>query len=150
MKSSKEIINHIIKKPLHSKLSELNCYNKIKAALPPHIGNSIAFIYKRDKTLFFALNHPGIKMEFDYKHNLIKSLLEKIKLYDKKCADIEIIYIKSFVTNKIDKSIDIKKPKKRYKERSNALFLIDCQNKELKELFLDIKESIKKNVNPTK
>ena len=150
MKSSKEIISHIIKKPLHSKLLELSCFNKLKAALPPHIGDSIAFIYKRDKTLFFALNHPGIKMEFDYKHNLIKSLLEKIKLYDENCNNIEITKIKSFVTNRVEISKKETKSKKRYLERANGLFFIECENSELKEIFLDIKESIKKNVKLTR
>ncbi len=115
----------------------------IKNALPPHIGKSIAFIYRRGETLFFALNHPGIKMEFDYKHNLIKSLLEKIKSFDNNCKDIKIVTIKSFITDTIYKPKKKSIQKRRYKERANGFFIIETDNLKLRELFQDIKEEIK-------
>ncbi|RUM67083.1 MAG: hypothetical protein DSZ06_01990 [Sulfurospirillum sp.] len=144
MKSSKSIINHLIKKPSYSKMGEKLCYQKIADALPPHISKSILFIYRKNQTLFFVLSHSGIKMEFDYKHNLIKSLLNKIKNIDKSCQNIEITTIKSFVSNKINKTVPSKRVKLRYKERARGDFDFDIKNSNLKELFLQIKEEIKK------
>jgi hypothetical protein len=144
MKSSKSIINHLIKKPSYSKMGEKLCYQKIADALPPHISKSILFIYRKNRTLFFVLSHSGIKMEFDYKHNLIKSLLNKIKNIDKNCQNIEITAVKSFVSNKISKTAPSKRRKLRYKERAKGDFDFDMENTHLKELFLQIKEEIKK------
>jgi len=145
MKSSKSIINHLIKKPSYSKMGEKLCYQKIADALPPHISKSILFIYRKNQTLFFVLSHSGIKMEFDYKHNLIKSLLNKIKNIDKSCSDIEITTIKSFVSNKVQKTQSPKESRKvlRYKERAKGEFEIKIQSENLKKIFQEIKSQIK-------
>ncbi len=84
-------------------------------------------------------------MELDYKHNLIKSLLNKIKDFDKNCKDIEIDEVRSFVSSKVKKEDKKSKPIRYYKESSTANFEINCQNQELNRLFLEIKETIKKN-----
>jgi len=150
MKSSKSIINHLINKPQNYKLAELGCYEKIKKALPTHISDAILFIYRKNNTLFFVLNHPGIKMEFDYKHNLIKSLLNKIKSIDKNCQNIQIVEIKSFISNKIEQKPKEVVPKRYYREKSAGEFKVICENSELNDIFTKIKEVIKENAKPTK
>lgn len=83
-------------------------------------------------------------MEFNYKHNLIKSLLKKIQDIDLNCQTLHINDIKSFVSNKIP-------PAKKesvtfnYKERSSGEFVNLATSDELKALFEKIKEEIKKN-----
>jgi hypothetical protein len=145
MKSSKSIINHLINKPQNYKLAELGCYEKIKNALPTHISDAILFMYRKNSTLFFVLNHPGIKMEFDYKHNLIKSLLNKIKSIDKNCQNIEIDEIRSFISNKIEIKEQKIEIKRYYREKSKGEFEIDCKNQDLSEIFSKIKDLIKDN-----
>jgi hypothetical protein len=150
MKSSKSIIKHIINKPQNYKLAELGCYEKIKKALPTHIADAILFIYRKNSTLFFVLNHPGIKMEFDYKHNLIKSLLNKIKTIDKNCQNIQIDEIKSFISNKIEQKSKETLQKRYYKEKSTGEFKVLCEDSELSAIFTKIKEAIKENAKLTK
>jgi hypothetical protein len=81
-------------------------------------------------------------MEFNYKHNLIKSLLNKIKDIDLKCQIIEVDEIKSFVSNKIKPPVINQKPLLTYKERSSGKFDNLASSDELKELFEKIKETI--------
>ncbi len=149
MKSAKSILDHLYHQPTHSKLLALSCFDKIKKALPLHIQKGIAFIYRKDRTLFFVLQHPGLKMELDYKHNLIKSLLTKIKEFDKNCTDIEIDSIKSFVTNKKPLTPPKKKSHYRYPERSQGSFQIETQNPKLKALFEAIQDEINHAQKPT-
>ncbi len=102
------------------------------------------FTYIKNRTLFFVLNHPGLKMEFNYKLNLIKSLLDKVKNIDLKCKIIEVDEIKSFVSNKIEK-LEPKKESYIYKERASGEFKILSNSKDLNRLFNQIKEVIKKS-----
>ncbi len=144
MKTSYEIISHLINKPQNSQIIKTECINKLISFLPPHLINAIMFTYIKNRTLFFVLNHPGLKMEFDYKHNLIKSLLNKLKDIDLKCKIIEIDKIKSFVSNKITP----KKPKfpsLTYKERASGEFQNLATNEKLNELFEEIRQMIKNN-----
>ncbi len=144
MKNSKYIINHLINKPQNSKILQKMCFEKLKSLLPPRLTKSILFMYIKNSTLFFVLNHPGMKMEFDYKNNLIKNLLKKIKDFDTSCADIEIDEVKTFISNKIAPSNTHSKPPRRYKEKSDASFDILSKNQDIKEIFQKIKEEIKK------
>jgi hypothetical protein len=143
MKTSKEIISHIISKPQNSKIVQKGCIDKLISCLPPHLANAVMFTYIKNRTLFFVLNHPGLKMEFNYKHNLIKSLLNKIKDIDLKCKIIDVDNINSFVSNKIappQKKIEILT----YEERSSGDFK-NYATGGLQELFENIKKSISEN-----
>ena len=144
MKNSKYIINHLINKPQNSKILQKMCFEKLKSLLPPRLTRSILFMYIKNRTLFFVLNHPGMKMEFDYKNNLIKSILKKIKDLDTSCQDIEIDEVKTFISNKIETSNAAPKPNRTYREKSNASFDILSENKDIKEIFQKIQEEIKK------
>ncbi len=145
MKTSKDIINHIISKPSMKKISEHYCFLKLKSLLPKHLQESILFMYRKNRTLFFVLNHPGIKMEFNYKVTLINSLLNKIKHLDKKCADLDIENIKSFVSNKIyikDLPANLQTAPL-YKERANGEFKNLAQNEEIRKILEEIRKEIK-------
>jgi hypothetical protein len=142
MKTAQEIISHLINKPQNSKIIQKGCIDKLISLLPPHLANAVMFTYIKNRTLFFVLNHPGLKMEFNYKHNLIKSLLNKIKDIDLKCQIIEVDEIKSFVSNKIKPPVINQKPLLTYKERSSGKFDNLASSDELKELFEKIKETI--------
>ncbi len=144
MKDSKYIINHLINKPQNSKILQKMCFEKLKSLLPPRLTKSILFMYIKNRTLFFVLNHPGMKMEFDYKNNLIKNLLKKIKDFDTSCKDLEIDEVKTFISNQIEPSNSKSKPPRAYKEKSDASFDILSENQEIKEIFQKIKEEIKK------
>ncbi len=146
MKSSQNIISHLTGKPRFQKISQKRCFAKLISLLPPQLGRAVMFTYVKNKTLFFVLNHPGLKMEFDYKINLIKSLLKKIKDIDESCNDIEVTNIKSFVSNKINiQQEPPPKPTFTYKERSKGRFYNFATNEQLKELFNQIKEQIRAN-----
>ncbi len=143
MKSAKSIIEHLKHQPRNSKVLEIACYEKVKAFLPPRLAASVLFIYKKNQTLYFVLNHPGMKMEFNYKHTLIKSLLNKLKEVDAKCKDIEINEVKSFVSNKIPTVVSAPAEKKRFfVEKSKGAFLNHAQDKELKGIFEQIKKML--------
>ncbi len=144
MKTAKDIISHITRKPQNSQIIKTECIDKLISCLPPHLANAVMFTYIKNRTLFFVLNHPGLKMEFNYKHNLIKSLLNKIKDIDLKCQIIEVDTINSFVSNKIPTPKADKKVLT-YKERSSGEFTNLATSDELKELFEKIKSTIKNN-----
>ena len=144
MKTAQDIISHIVKKPQNSKIVQKGCIDKLVSCLPPHLQNAVMFTYIKNNTLFFVLNHPGLKMEFNYKHNLIKSLLNKIKDIDSKCQKIQVTEIKSFVSNKITPP----KPQEisfKYNERASGDFINLATSKELQALF----ENIRKTINET-
>ena len=142
MKSVNQIISHIISKPQYKKIAQKKCFDKVVKLLPPHLKNAVLFTYTKNQTLFFVLNHPGLKMEFHYKVTFLKTLLKQIKSIDPNCHDMQDISdIKFFVSNKprAKKSL----PKKFiYKELSNANFKILTKNKKLQKLFLQIKDEI--------
>ena len=145
MKNINSIVSHILTKPQFSKISQKKCIMKVINTLPPHLKNAVLFTYTKGSILFIVLNHPGLKMEFHYKDNLIKSLLKQIKLIDKDCQNMQnITNIKYFVSNKINrKNLDKSNEKLKYKERAKGDFEILTQNKELKKLFEKIREKIK-------
>jgi len=145
MKSVNQIISHLVTKPQYKYISKKRCFMKLIKLLPPHLSRAVLFTYTKNSTLFIALNHPGFKMEFHYKDNLIKSLLKQIKTIDPDCHDMEdIVSIKYFVSNQPRKK---DKPEKKifYKERAKGKFSILTEDKKLKELFNKIKERIKNN-----
>jgi len=147
MKSSEKIIAHISGKPLFQKIGQKKCFEKVIALLPPHLAKAVMFTYVKNQTLFFVLNHPGLKMEFNYKITLIKSLLKKIKDIDPNCKNMQIHEVKAFVTNKIDFNPPPPPPPSKftYKERATGRFYNFATNPKLKKLFQEIKEEIKKH-----
>jgi len=116
---------------------------KVIKLLPPHLSRAVLFTYTKNSTLFIVLNHPGLKMEFHYKDNLIKSLLKQVKTIDPQCKDIQDIRdIKYFVSNK-KKQKEEKTAVLKYKERAKGEFNILTKDKKLYEIFQSIKQMIK-------
>ncbi|WP_245600562.1 hypothetical protein [Sulfurospirillum arcachonense] len=114
--------------------------------LPSSLSNFIKFIYTKNNTLFFVLKHPSAKMEFNYKRNLIKGLLNKIENFHPKCKCINFKEIKAFISNKIDKKkMDSQESRIYYVERSHGEFSNDTENKELHDIFEQIRKEILKN-----
>ena len=145
MKTVKNIISHIISRPQYKKISQKRCFDKVVKLLPPHLQNAVLFTYVKNQTLFFVLNHPGLKMEFHYKVNLIKSLLKQLKTIDKECSNMQDIKeVKAFVSNKPKQKESQKKSiKYTFKELSSGEFKIITKNKNLKNLFQKIQKAIK-------
>ncbi len=149
MKKSIEIISHLKNRSFHSRLNQIECFNKLTSLLPTRLSQAISFMYIKNKTLFFVLNHPGYKMEFNYNVNLIKELLKKLKKLDLKCKDIEVEQIKVFNSNKTKfkrKNMKQNESKIEYLEKSTGNFDIKTQNETYIDLFKKIQKSIKKNL----
>ncbi len=147
MKKADQIISHLKSQPYLKNLKQSDCYNLLLSLLPKSLSNGVRFIYKKNDTLFFVLEHPSIKMEFNYKRNLIKSILNNILKNDDRCSFMNVNEIKAFVTNRKKPNLQNFSPssKIRYKERSEAKFENFADNKELRELFEQIRETIKSN-----
>ena len=148
MKKSSNIINHLKNQPLYSKLQTVKCFEKIRSLLPPRLSNAILFIYIKNDILFFVLNHPGYKMEFNYNVNLIKGVLKELKKRESICKDLIFKDIKTFVSNKIDIEEDKNKLEKKltYKERATGNFEIKTDNENLKQTFKNIQNIIKDQI----
>jgi len=142
MKNISQIISYLTSKPQFKNIAQRRCIMRVIKLLPPHLRDAVLFTYIKNRTLFIVLNHPGMKMEFNYKINLIKDLLNKVKNIELSCKDIEVSQIKLFVSNKKPKIEELYIPLE-YKERSNGKFDIECENSSLKEVFIKIQESIK-------
>lgn len=146
MKDSKTIISHLKKHPSMKILNQEECYNILISLLPKSLTNSIKFLYTKHNTLFFVLNHPSAKMEFNYKRNLIKGLLKKLVSFHPNCKCIDLEDVKAFVSNKKD-PIEIALPPTKiyFIERSSGEFINSVKDEKLFELFEEIKKEIKKN-----
>ncbi len=140
MKSAKSIIEHLLHQPQNSKILQMACFEKVKSMLPAHLQAAIMFIYKKNNTLFFVLNHPGMKMEFHYKHTLIKTLLNKLQELDSNCQELDIKEVKSFVSNKIPPAKPTEKKEPRYfVEKSKGAFDNHAKDPKLQALFEEIR-----------
>ncbi len=149
MKRANEILNQVKTSPYFKSVHKYSCFNKLLSIIPPRFKDAIAFFYIKDKTLFGALSHPGYKMELNYNKDLIKSLLSQIATYDKDCKKLfESIENVQFFVSKYYQPKDININLDTipfYQELSSGKFEIKVKNDKLKEIFLKIKEDIKRN-----
>jgi hypothetical protein len=146
MKQAKFIISQLTSQPSLKKLEQIASYKKLLALLPSAYQNAVRFMYNKNDTLFFALEHPSFKMEFNYKKALIKNLLKELIKKDKSCVCIDAEELSFFITNKPSK--DAKTPLKHqniYKEKSLGAFENNVQDKKLNLLFEQIREIVCKN-----
>ncbi|WP_457750323.1 hypothetical protein [Sulfurimonas sp.] len=106
----------------------------------------IKFAYIKNKTLFFVLNHPGAKQEFD---NNIQSIKSALKFHTpSECSEETINDIKAFVTHTPASHANIStqteaKKNLAYKERATGNFEIPVHDEKLKALILSIQKIIK-------
>lgn len=142
MKKASSIIHHLKSSPSLKYVQKTDCYKKLLALLPKNLQNSVRFMYNKNDTLFFVLEHPGYKMEFDYKMSLIKNLLNSLVLIDKECACIQAKNIKTFITNQ-PKIEEIKQESLPiYKERAKGEFINQAKREKLYTIFEEIRECI--------
>ena len=146
MKNSSDILNSLQNKPQFSKLSHYKCIHKIQSVFSPPLQKMIKFAYIKNNTLFFVLNHPGAKQEFD---NNIQGIKSALKFHTpQECSDETITDIKAFVTHTPSLHVSTQantEPKKvlTYKERATGNFEIPVHDEKLRELIRSIQNIIK-------
>ncbi len=106
----------------------------------------ILFIYTKNDIMFFVLNHPGMKMEFNYKASLLKSLIKKLSTLDKNCEHLKNIKeVKNFVSDRETTSSSSLTTITSYKERAKGEFINLAKDEDIKKIIEEIREVIKKN-----
>ncbi len=140
MKDSKTIISHLVQQPFMKKYEQAHCYERLLSLLPKSFTCMIQFLYTKNETLFFVLNHPCAKMEFNYKRNLIKSLLNQIKTHCPECASFDVKDIQCFLTNRTEtEAIEIPDSSITYNEQAQGNFENHCDEENLRALFEEIR-----------
>jgi hypothetical protein len=143
MKNARDIINSIQNRPQFSKLSRFKCIDTIRLSFSAPLQKMIKFAYIKNDTLFFVLNHPGAKQEFDNNIQSIKSALKYVR--PKECEAFTIKDIKAFVTHtpsRRETQLQESKPQN-YPERANGDFTITTKDEHLRELLESIRTLIK-------
>ena len=142
MKNVNQILQNIQNKPQFSKLSRYKCIDRIKSIFTPALQKMVKFAYIKNDTLFFVLNHPGAKQEFD---NNIQSIKSALNFHTpEECNETLIKDIKAFVTHTPNKvfTFEVKEPVL-YAERASGNFIVDIKDEKLNALAQSIKEMIK-------
>jgi len=142
MKNSKQLVSHLRSQSAFAPLSNLSCIEAVKELLPPRLHRFILFGYIRHNIVFFALNHPGAKQEFDNIISSIKTPLKKIPPLS--CKNFEIYDVRAFVSHKKTLKYSVSKPKEiHYNERSEAAFDNNIQDSKLHQTLEEIRDIIK-------
>lgn len=143
MKNASQIISSIQKKPQFRKLSTYGCIKKLQSTFVPAMQKMIKFGYIKNGILYFVLNHPAAKQEFDNNIQSIKSALKFVK--PKECEDSGITDIKAFVTHTPTKNEEenFQHCTVVYKERAVGDFSIDIKDEKLNKLVHSIQKIIK-------
>lgn len=137
MKKVNDILTHLKYSPEFKKINTNNTLEKLIDALPAKLKKGVKFAYIKRQILFFVLTHPVYKMEFEYNKSLIKSLLKTANI-----ANINDVQF--FVTNKIEKKIEIKEEKPPvFKEKSYGLFENCAKTEKIFNTFEAIRKIIK-------
>ncbi len=148
MKNAQDIITNLQNKPQFSRLAKHKCIKRIESTFSPALQKMIKFAYIKNDILFFVLNHPGAKQEFD---NSIQSIKSALNFYTpEECSDTLISDIKAFVTHTPQKEI-LFTPKKNplYPERAKGDFTIGIKDAKLYALAKSIQNIIRENQNAT-
>lgn len=143
MKDAQSLILHFKGIPHNQKLNEQARFEQIKKLLPPRLSNAVLFMYIKNKILFFALNHPGMQMEFNYNLQSIKSILSKARELDPTFPEINDA--KCFVSHKVKHKFEEQKPspsEPHYKEHAEGNFENFAHDEEIREQFEEIKKII--------
>lgn len=130
------------------KYEQMRCYDRLLSLLPKSFTSMIRFVYTKNETLFFVLNHPCAKMEFNYKRNLIKSLLKEVCAHFPECTCLHVNEVQAFVTNqKSEEETLIQSADSEifYAEQATGAFEVPYEDEKLRSLFEAIKQTIEKN-----
>ena len=142
MKNSEQLISHFRSQSAFAPLKNLACINAVKELLPSRLHKFILFGYIRHNTIFFALNHPGAKQEFDNIINSIKTPLRNIPPLA--CKNTEIYDVRAFVSHKKPLKFSQATPKEiLYDERSQGEFENSIGDEKLHNMFEEIRGIIK-------
>jgi hypothetical protein len=147
MKTSSSIITFISSQPQFRLLATHICYGKFLALLPPRFRSSIAYIFFKDSTLYFAITHPGMKMELNYNLDLFKSILAIIDREDSSCSFPKIDKLMTFIPKynqqiKLDNQKETETTVPYYSEKSTADFDAHSLDEELQQAYENIKKAI--------
>ena len=142
MKNSKQLISHLRSQSIFAPLNNQACINSVKELLPSRLHRFILFGYIRHNILFFALNHPGAKQEFD---NIITSIKGPLKhMPPLECKNFEINDVRAFVSHKRHLSYTpVEHNYEKYDERSDAQFQNSIENEQLHQVVEEIRDIIK-------
>jgi hypothetical protein len=145
MKNACDIINSLQNRPQFSKLSRFGCIDKIRLSFSAPLQKMIKFAYIKNNTLFFVLNHPGAKQEFDNNIQNIKSALKYVQ--PQECKELDIQDIKAFVTHTPSRkqAIAEKKEPQTYPERAKGDFQITTEDAKLRQVLESIQTIIKEH-----
>ncbi|WP_456382754.1 hypothetical protein [Hydrogenimonas sp.] len=146
MKKVETVLTHLLSRPTYAKLGEQECFRLIRKALPDPLRRGILFMYVKNRTLFFAMKHPAFKMEFDYKHSLIKNLLTSLPPLREACEGYRIETIKAFVSRFAPTAETRDDTEPKYRERAHPTFPLKSEKREIVEAFEGIRKSIEKNL----
>jgi len=142
MKNSNQLISHLRSQSAFSPLNNQACIQSVKELLPSRLHKFILFGYIRHNIVFFALNHPGAKQEFDNIINSIKTPLKKMPPLS--CKSFNLYDVRAFVSHKKTmKFSPIKSSDVQYQERADANFDNNIENKKLHEVVEEIRDIIK-------
>jgi hypothetical protein len=141
MKNSNQLVSHLRSQSAFAPLNNLSCINAVKELLPQRLHRFILFGYIRHNILFFALNHPGAKQEFDNIINSIKTPLKKMPPLA--CKNFEIYDVRAFVSHKKPLTFS-QTPSTEvvYEERAHGEFTNDIQNEKLHSVMEEIRQII--------
>ncbi len=141
MKNSQQLVSHLRSQSAFSPLNNLTCINAVKDLLPQRLHKFILFGYIRHNILFFALNHPGAKQEFDNIINSIKAPLKKIP--PRECKGFELFDIRAFVSHKKTLTFTpVNSHEEHYEERSQGSFENSVTNEKLHHIIEEIRQII--------
>jgi len=102
----------------------------------------VRFAYVKHKVLYFVLNHPGAKQEFDI---IIASIKTPLKLYPpQKCRELEFEDIRAYVSHKPLSQSD-ETPKETvpyYEERATGTFENPVKEQRLHNIIEKIRATI--------
>jgi len=140
MKTSKEILNHILS-PYQDKLSKIRCLRKIIALLPKKYNKYITSYKLKGEILFITVSHQAIKQELFYNKHLVFSIIKTFHQAGM-CKEINP---KKIVTDY--KYTPKQKPPTSYKFyiKPAGEFIIKATDSQIKKRFEEIKSLLKRN-----
>ena len=142
MKNVSDILKNLQSQPQFSKLNHFECIKKIESLFSAPLQKMVKFSYIKNRTLFFVLNHPGAKQEFDNNIDSIKSALKFVTPTE--CQGIEFDEIKAFVTHTPRQQRSFQPTTKQtYKERASGTLPVNLKDEKLNKLVRSIFEIIK-------
>jgi len=142
MKDSQEVLSHLYFSN-SQKLRQARCLNVLKSLLPPRLAGAISYIYKKNEKLFIVIDQFGLKMEFNYKRELIKSLLKSIHSQTSLCENLQDAEIVISVSVKKRNDAIERARRYSYPERAEGEFENLAQNEEIRELIEKIRRTIR-------